>query len=118
MEPNFIMLYVDSPAKSADFYTRLFGKKPVEASPTFALFILDSGIKFGLWSKHTVEPAAQMTGGGGEVAFSVVDSEQVDDTYSRWVKQGLSIAQSRCKWISVIPLWPWIPITIGYVSIQ
>jgi predicted lactoylglutathione lyase len=93
IEPNFIMLYVDSPAKSADFYTRLFGKNPVEASPTFALFILDSGIKFGLWSKHTVEPAAQMTGGGGEVAFSVVDSEQVDATYSRWVKQGLSIAQ-------------------------
>ena len=37
-DPNFILLYVDSPAASAGFYADLLGHTPVEASPTFAMF--------------------------------------------------------------------------------
>lgn len=62
--PNFVILYVDSPEKSGAFYASLLGRQPVEASPTFAMFVLDNGFKLGLWSRHTVEPAAAAAGGG------------------------------------------------------
>ena len=93
-DPNFIILYVDSPEKSVGFYTDLLGKTPVEASPTFALFILDSGLKLGLWSKHTVEPAAEAIGGGCELVFSVDDKQSVDAMHADWSKRGLPILQS------------------------
>ena len=42
MDPDFMLLYVDSPARSARFYADLLGKEPVEASPTFVLFALET----------------------------------------------------------------------------
>lgn len=90
----YLLLYVDSPATSANFYSRLLEKPPVELSPTFALFVLDSGLKLGLWSRHTVEPAAQAAGGGGELAFSVADNQTVDSLYAEWTEQELTIAQA------------------------
>lgn len=90
---HYLLLYVDSPATSANFYSRLLDKPPVELQPTFALFILDSGLKLGLWSRHTVEPAAEAAGGGGELGFSVADKETVDTLYATWTAQGLRIAQ-------------------------
>jgi len=89
IEPNFVLLYVDSPAASAEFYGRILGKGTVESSPTFALFALDSGVMFGLWSKHTVEPASTPVG-GGEVGFAVPD---VMATYAEWVGMGIEILQ-------------------------
>jgi catechol 2,3-dioxygenase-like lactoylglutathione lyase family enzyme len=92
--PNFFILYVDSPAKSAAFYQDLLGKAPVESSPTFAMFALDSGVMLGLWSRHTVEPAAKSTGGGHEVCFPVDGKPRVDELYADLVKRGLAIAQA------------------------
>ena len=92
--PNFIILYVDSPAASAAFYRDLLSTAPVEASPTFALFALESGVMLGLWSRHTVEPKAEVTGGGGEVAFSVADHAAVDALHARWCERGLRILQN------------------------
>lgn len=91
--PNFIILYVDQPLTSADFYSKLLGCQPVEASPTFAMFVLDSGLTLGLWSKHTVQPAALVTGGGAELVFAVADAPQVQATFADWSGRGLSIAQ-------------------------
>lgn len=90
---HYLLLYVDSPATSANFYSRLLDKPPVELQPTFALFILDSRLKLGLWSRHTVEPAAEAAGGGGELGFSVADEQTVDTLYAAWTAQGLRIAQ-------------------------
>ncbi|PZM11220.1 VOC family protein [Rhizobium tubonense] len=90
---NFMLLYVDSPSASATFYGALLEREPVETSPTFALFALDSGLMLGLWSRHTVEPAATAAGGGGEVAFTVETAADVDDTHSSWKARGLSILQ-------------------------
>lgn len=92
-DPNFVILYVDSPAASADFYAGLLGKTPVESSPTFAMFALESGVMLGLWSKHTVEPAAAAAGGGAELAFSVETSDIVHNLYTDWVQRGLKIIQ-------------------------
>jgi catechol 2,3-dioxygenase-like lactoylglutathione lyase family enzyme len=90
---NFMLLYVDSPSASAAFYGSLLGREPVELSPTFALFALDSGLMLGCWSRHTVEPAAAAAGGGGEVAFVVETRAQVDRTYDDWKELGLSFLQ-------------------------
>lgn len=91
---HYFLLYVDSPATSANFYSRLLGKPPVELNPTFALFILDNGVKLGLWSRHTVEPAAQLTGGGGEVGLSLADKAAVDALHDQWVERGATMIQS------------------------
>lgn len=93
-EPNFVILYVENPPRSADFYASLLKKSPIEASPTFAMFALDSSVKLGLWSKHTVEPSASTTGVGGEIAFSVSSNEVVQATYADWLQRGLAIAQA------------------------
>lgn len=93
-DPNFIILYVDNPAASADFYAALLGKPPVESSPTFAMFALPSGVMLGLWSRRTVEPAASaMLGGGSEVAFAVGSKDEVTALYDAWTGRGLRVAQ-------------------------
>jgi len=91
---TYLLLYVDSPATSANFYSRLLDRPPVELSPTFALFILDSGLKLGLWSRQDVEPATQVTGGGGELALAVADNQTVDRLHGQWAESNVSIAQA------------------------
>jgi catechol 2,3-dioxygenase-like lactoylglutathione lyase family enzyme len=93
--PNFIILYVDNPPASARFYSELLGKPPVESSPTFAMFALPSGVMLGLWSRHTVEPAAPtVLGGGSEIAFAVESKDQVSALFSDWTGRGLRVAQT------------------------
>ena len=92
--PNFFILYVDSPARSAAFYQDLLGRAPVESSPTFAMFALDAGVMLGLWSRHTVEPPAKSTGGGHEICFPVESRGRVDELYADLKKRGLAIAQA------------------------
>ena len=57
-DPNFVILYVDDAASAASFYGGLLGRPPIESSPTFVMFALDSGVMLGLWTKGGVEPAA------------------------------------------------------------
>ncbi|AXI03747.1 VOC family protein [Aquirhabdus parva] len=91
--PNFVILYVEAPETSAAFYADLFDLKPVELSPGFALFILPSGLKFGLWAKHDVQPAITNFGTGGELIIPETDHAAVDATYASWRQRGLEIAQ-------------------------
>ena len=88
---SLVILYVDSPAASAAFYSALLDKQAIESSPTFAMFPLSEGVALGLWSRHTVEPAAAAAGGGTEVAFLAPD---VDAVYRDWKARGLRIAQT------------------------
>ncbi len=87
---SLVILYVDNPTASAAFYADLLGQPPAEQSPTFAMFPLPSGIGLGLWSRHTVEPAAAAAGGGTEIAFMATD---VDAVHADWAAKGLAIAQ-------------------------
>jgi hypothetical protein len=57
------------------------------------MFAMKSGVMLGLWSRHTVEPAAAAAGGGGEIAFTVGDGKTVDATHGDWKKRGVRIAQ-------------------------
>lgn len=97
-EPNFILLYVDSPERSAAFYANLLDKQPVEASPTFAMFALSSGVMLGLWARHTVEPAAAASAAArGELAFAVGDDATVRLRRDDWAAQGLPIIQEPAR---------------------
>jgi catechol 2,3-dioxygenase-like lactoylglutathione lyase family enzyme len=93
-DPNFVLLYVDSPPASAAFYSGLLGRPPVESSPTFVMFALTSGVMLGLWSKHTVAPAATGAVGGGELAFAVADADTVRAMHTDWQGRGLPILQA------------------------
>ena len=92
-EPNFVLLYVADPVASARFYTDLLGKPAVENSANFAMFILDSGIKLGLWRTDDVEPAASLTGGGTELGFPFASLDQLEAKHADWSSRGLPIAQ-------------------------
>lgn len=89
---NTLLLYVTDAAASTRFYTNLLDRQPVEASPTFALFILPSGLALGLWSKDGVQPAPVTAGGGCELGFKVEDGAAVDATHAEWRTKGATIA--------------------------
>lgn len=93
-DPNFIILYVDNPANSTVFYENLLEKRPIEESPTFAMFTLSSGVMLGLWSKQTVEPAAIEIAGCGELAFAVDGTDIVNTMHTEWSNRGLTILQT------------------------
>lgn len=92
--PNLVILYVDQPLRSGAFYSALLGREPVESAPTFVLFVLDNGFKLGLWSRHTVEPAAEAAGGGAEIVFALKAPEAVDAIHADWSGRGLKILQA------------------------
>ena len=86
------ILYVADPAKSAEFYSRLFGHPPLEVSPGFALFPFGNEAALGLWTRSHVEPPQDGVG-GGELCFGVADEDAVRERHARWKALGLPIAQ-------------------------
>ena len=93
-DPTYVLLYVEKMAASEAFYQDLLGKKPVESSPTFSMFVLGNGVKLGLWRRDTVEPASRVAGGGAELAIQVADADTVRGTYEDWRRRELPIAQT------------------------
>lgn len=91
--PSMLMLYVNDPTASAAFYAELLGAAPVEASPTFALFVLPRGLKLGLWSRHALQPEATPPG-GSELALELSDEAAVEAQHAAWHAAGLRIAQA------------------------
>lgn len=91
---SFLLLHVESPVASAEFYHRLLGIPVLEQSPTFAMLPLRDGVMLGLWSRDTVEPKSSGQPGTSEVAFTVGDAAAVEATHADWKKRGLRIAQS------------------------
>ena len=92
-DPNFVILYVKNPSASAAFYADVLGRAPVEASPTFVMFALSSGVMLGLWLRDNVAPAADAAPGGAELAITVGDADAVRATYADWSRRRLKIAQ-------------------------
>jgi catechol 2,3-dioxygenase-like lactoylglutathione lyase family enzyme len=93
MTLNYLLLYVADIDKSRAFYAGILGLTPIEASPTFILFILPNGMKLGLWRKDGVEPAAT-TPGGMEIGLPVDAKQMVDDTETAWRTDGVHIIQT------------------------
>jgi predicted enzyme related to lactoylglutathione lyase len=90
-QPSFVILYVASPAASAEFYAALLGRPPLEASPTFVMFAFAEGVMLGLWVRSEVAPAVSAAPGGSEIAFTAPD---VDAVYADWRRRGIRIAQA------------------------
>ncbi|MCJ2140183.1 VOC family protein [Methylobacterium sp. E-066] len=90
-EPTNILLYVTNPEASARLYARLLGREPVEASPTFVLFALPSGLALSLWVRNDVVPAPTQAGGGGEIGFRVDTAARVDAIHAAWQAEGAEI---------------------------
>lgn len=93
MNASYNLLYVESAAKSRDFYKDIFGQEPVEDSENFVLFVLPNGVKFGLWGKHEVKPVANVPG-GFELGFPVDTPESVDRLATEWKDRGIRIIQA------------------------
>ncbi|HLB40515.1 MAG TPA: VOC family protein [Candidatus Babeliales bacterium] len=87
---GFVLLFVTNPQKSAEFYQQIFGLKPVEISPTFAMFPLANGVMLGLWSKYTAEPQVTAPAGAMDIGFPVDD---VDAMYDSLGAQQVTIVQ-------------------------
>ncbi|RFZ86900.1 drug:proton antiporter [Shinella sp. WSJ-2] len=88
---NSILLYVKDAAASGRYYERILGQKPVEASPTFVIFVLKSGLGLGLWGRDGVEPAPSVPGGGSEIGFKVDSAAEVDQWHAEWRANGAAI---------------------------
>ena len=95
--PNMILLYVQEPAKSVEFYTDILNAKPVEQSPTFAMFQMTETMVLGLWAKHMVEPKVTAAAGATELGVHVADRAAVDATHADWAKRNVPIAQVPTK---------------------
>ena len=91
-DTNILLFYVTDPQASRRFYADLLGREPVEASPTFVLFILPSGLALGLWSAGGVQPVPAATGGGSELGFRVNSVAEVEGTHADWQAKGATIA--------------------------
>ena len=97
LEPNFLILYVDNPQASAQFYGHLLGRTPIESSATFALFATDAGLMLGLWARHAVEPGVEQIGVGGEVAFSLAGVGLVNAAYQMCRTFAVQVIQTPCQ---------------------
>ena len=91
--PNFALLYVDDALISARFYADILEIEPVEVQATFALFVLRSGLKLGLWTKSGVLPAVTATSGGSELAIALKSENEFEQIYQNWQARGVVIAQ-------------------------
>ena len=96
-QPNFVILYVADPVASATFYSTLLARPPVESSPGFAMFALDSGVMLGLWKRGEVLPTVDNFGAGAELAFAVQDNAAVDALRAAWAGRGLPLLQAPVK---------------------
>jgi catechol 2,3-dioxygenase-like lactoylglutathione lyase family enzyme len=92
MNPTYVLLYVESPLRSGEFYERLLGLAPVEASAGFVMFVLPTGLKLGLWAAHDVAPAATRPG-GSELCFAEPGVDAVRSRHAEWRALGIPIAQ-------------------------
>ena len=92
---NFVMLYVADAAHSAEFYSTIFGKKPEQASPGFAMFALANGLKVGLWKQDTVEPPVSgAKPGTEELGFAEESDADVGERFAEWTGNGVVVAQN------------------------
>jgi predicted enzyme related to lactoylglutathione lyase len=91
--PHFVLLYVNEPLKSADFYMRLLDRQPLDSSPNFVMFELAPGLRLGLWARRDVQPAPRGAADMGELAIAVGSNEQVEALSADWKQKGAAILQ-------------------------
>ena len=81
MPNHSILLYVEDPLKSAEFYEKLLRTKPIDASPGFAMFALNDATMLGLWKRTDVLPKVTAPTGSNEVGFHVESNTIVGEFF-------------------------------------
>jgi catechol 2,3-dioxygenase-like lactoylglutathione lyase family enzyme len=90
---NYLLLAVRDPLKSAELYSKLLGREPVEKASSFVLYVLPTGLKIGLWLADEMEPKPNAAG-GIEISFSEESKDAVRATFEEWSKLGLKVVQA------------------------
>ena len=90
---NYLLPAVRDPLKSAELYSKLLGREPVEKAPSFVLYVLPTGLKIGLWLADEMEPKPNAAG-GIEISFSEESKDAVRATFEEWSKLGLKVVQA------------------------
>jgi hypothetical protein len=91
--PHFVLLYVDEPQESAEFYARLLDRQPLESSPNFVMFELAPALRLGLWARRDVTPPPRDTGDSAELAMAVGTRGEVEALYADHQHKGAVILQ-------------------------
>lgn len=91
--PNLMLLYVDDPVASANFYANLFNQSPAAVYPTYAAFAFDGGFYLGLWSTKARNFVSSGSGHRSEIAFMVSGDEEVRRLYEQWGAAFVTIEQ-------------------------
>lgn len=96
-EFNFVLLYVQNPIKSAEFYAKLLGKPIIDQSEGFAMLPLIENVMLGLWALQDVIPPisndGSEKGGASEIALNLDDNAALEKTHTEWASNGISIIQ-------------------------
>ncbi|WP_462418837.1 VOC family protein [Kytococcus sp. Marseille-QA3725] len=90
--PTSVILYVDDPVASADFYRKALDKDPVETFEGFAVFALTDEVTIGLQVRDGIDPAAAGAPGSVELSMSYATREEVDALHEQWVEAGFTMA--------------------------
>ena len=90
---NFVLLYVEDPAASGDFYAGLLARAPVHAEETFVMFVFDNGLRLGLWARSAAAPGLPTPAGASEVAFEVKADADVDALCTQWWERGVKVIE-------------------------
>ena len=118
VRPNLIIVYVDDPVRSADFYRALLNREPSFAVPTWVAFDLGA-FTLGLWSNkraaQSLSPAPAESGNRSEVVFAISDAAAVEQTFREWKGRGITILQEPMDDVLAVRSWRWIRTVTGYV---
>ena len=89
---NLVVLYVKDSDASAAFYEKLLDRPIAQSSPKFSVLPLGGGGMLGLWQRDAVEPPIGNELGGGEIVFTVADTDAVNAAHETWKTRGAKIA--------------------------
>ena len=112
--PHFILLYVDEPQASAEFYARLLDRKPLNSSPNFVMFELSPDLRLGLWARRDVEPAPAAPPTPENWRWRLQPTKRSKRSAPIGSAKAPRFCKSRPPWTSAGPSWSRTPTDIGF----
>lgn len=92
-DPNLVLFYVSNIEKSTHFYSELLTAHPIHTEPDYVMFLLKSGLRLGLWSQNSAQPAPTTLGGGSELAILVGSEQTIDELFGNYRNKDFKIIQ-------------------------